>query len=453
MAVAVLSLSLAAPAMAAPKTQTFRYGPVSVGPYEVKQSDFSLNVPKPVEDGYITGMEVDIVDANGKPVPIQRLMLHHIVFSNIGPTFGSKRDNTCNSITGLDSKTRFPNVAERFYAAGEERAKLRLPKGYGYSSKGADKWALTFMMMNHKSRTDRAFIQYKVTFDKAKQTPVVPYWLDVRNCLSDPVFDVPGGRKAGSTYRESATWNVPESGRLVAGGGHVHGGAQDLTLNRQGCELYASKPTWGAASHPFYNVKPILHEPGPINMSGYTSAQGFPVRRGEKIRLDANYDGELLHTRVMGIMQVFLAPDPSARATKSCKAPSDLRDFGSAIPGRKTTPRFTVPLTGIGPNGQARRIDAPPGARRKLVDGSTINVGDRFFGKPNVAIKAGSTINWNFSSRQLHNVTVANGPRGFSSKHLNAGRTYRRRLGAPGMYQLFCALHPVEMTGTVKVTK
>jgi hypothetical protein len=239
----------------------------------------------------------------------------------------------------------------------------------------------------------------------------------------------------------------------VAAGGHVHGGAENLTLNRRGCELYESKPTWGARSHPFYNVKPVLHEPGPINMSGYTSAKGFTVRRGEKLRLDSNYDGRLLHTRVMGIMLTYLAPDPSVRRTKSCKAPSDLRDYGSSVPGRKTAPRFKVPLTGIGPDGKARRIKAPQGRRRRLPSGGVIEVGDRFYGRPNVAVTAGSTINWNFNSNQLHNVTVANGPRGFSSKHLNAGRKYRRKLKTPGTYQLFCALHPVEMTGTVKVTK
>lgn len=454
MAAAVLSLVIAAPAMAAPETQTFRFGPLKVGPYEVKQSDFSLDVPKPVEDGYITRMEVDIVDADGKKVPISRLMLHHIVFSNLGPTFGSKRDHTCNAITGLDSETEFPNVAERFYAAGEERAKLRLPKGYGYPVKGNDKWALTYMLMNHRNRTDTAYVQYKVTYEKAEQKPVVPYWLDVRNCLADPVFDVPGGRKRGSTFRRSMNWTVPQSGRLVASIGHVHGGAHDLTLNRGKCELYASKPTWGRPGHPFYNVKPILHEPGPINMSGFSSGRGFAVRRGQKLRLDANYDGELVHTRVMGIMLAYLAPDSTPGKARGCERPPDLRNFGSAIPGRKRTPRFKVPIIGIGPNGVAREIVAPPGPRRRLRgSGTTIKVGDRFFAKPNVAIKAGSAIRWRFTGSELHNVTVASGPRGFSSQHLDGGRTYRRKLRAPGVYRLFCGLHPVEMTATVKVTR
>lgn len=66
-------------------------------------------------------METDIVDADGTPVPINRLMLHHIVFINV-----AKPDNTCQSVTGWDSR---PGgfLRERFYAAGEERAKMSLP--------------------------------------------------------------------------------------------------------------------------------------------------------------------------------------------------------------------------------------------------------------------------------------------------------------------------------------
>ena len=51
------------------------------------------------------------------------------------------------------------------------------------------------------------------------------------------------------------------------------------------------------------------------------------------------------------------------------------------------------------------------------------------------------------------NVTLADGPRGFSSQHLSGGRTYAKRLSAPGTYKLFCGLHPVSMTQTVRVRR
>jgi plastocyanin len=445
---------LAAPASAELRTETFRYGPIAIGPYQVLQSDLKLAIPKPVTDGYITDMEVDVVDPDGSQVPINRLMLHHIVFANLGSQIGEKHDGTCNAFTAFDNESKVPGLGERFYAAGEERAKLKLPPGYGYPMKGTDQWGLTMMLMNHRARTDSAFVQYKVTYDTEARTPVTPYWLDIKNCLSDPVYNVPGGGKRGSTHTRSKEWTVPASGRIVAGLGHVHGGAKDLTLNRGSCELYASKPTWGQASHPFYNVKPVLHEPGPIDMSGFNSVSGYPVARGERLRLDSNYDARLLHTRVMGIMVVFMAQDPAVTAPAAgCGRPADLQEYRTTEPGRTVAPRFKVPLIGIGPNGKARVIRKPPGKRVRVKSGARITVGDRFFSKPNLTLPVGGLLRWKFASLELHNVTVANGPRGFASDNLDGNRAYAKRLRTPGTYKLFCALHPVSMTQTVKVVK
>ena len=448
----VASLVAVAPASAETRTETFRYGPIEIGPYQVLQEDLKLGIPKPASDGFITNMEVDVVDPDGSQVPINRLMLHHVVFANLGSQIGQKHDGTCNTFTAFDYRDKIPAWGERFYAAGEERAKLKLPQGYGYPMKGADQWGMSLMLMNHRSKTDSAFVQYKVTYETEAQTPVTPYWLDIENCLADPVYNVPGGGKPGSTDTRSKSWTVPTSGRIVAAAGHVHGGAKDLTLNRGSCELYASRPTWGLRSHPFYNVKPVLHEPGPINMTGFASASGFPVARGERLRLDSNYDGQRLHTRVMGIMILFLAQDPAA-APSGCAKPADLQETGPSEPGRAVAPRFTVPLTGIGRNGKARKIAKPPGKRVRVKSGSRITVGDRFFSKPNVTLPAGGLLRWRFASRELHNVTVANGPRGFASDNLDANRSYSKRLAKPGTYKLFCALHPVSMTQTVKVVK
>jgi plastocyanin len=441
----------AAPASAEIRTETFRYGPIEIGPYQVLQSDLKLNIPKPAADGFITNMEVDVVDPDGTQVPINRLMLHHIVFANLGAQIGQKHDATCNTFTSFNSQTKIPALGERFYAAGEERAKMALPNGYGYPMKAADQWGLTMMVMNHRSVSDSAFVQYKVTYDTEARTPVTPYWLDVKNCLADPVYDVPGGGKRGSTDTRSKEWTVPASGRIVAGLGHVHGGAKNLTLNRGSCELYSSKPTWGQASHPFYNVKPVLHEPGPINMSGFTSPTGFPVSAGERLRLDSNYDARLMHTRVMGIMVLFMAADPAAGAPPGCGQPPDLQEYRTTEPGRTVAPRFTVPLIGIGRNGKARVIPKPPGKRVRVRSGAKISVGDRFFSKPNVSLAQGGLLRWQFSSTELHNVTVANAPRGFASRNLDGNRTFQQRLKVPGNYKLFCALHPVSMTQTVKV--
>jgi plastocyanin len=310
------------------------------------------------------------------------------------------------------------------------------------------------MFMNHRNRVDSAYVQYKVTVDTApNMIDVTPYWLDVENCKIDPVYDVPGGKKRGATDTKTALWTAPQGGRIVAAGGHVHGGGEELVLRRDECgpnsEMYASKPTWGKPSHPFYHVRPVLHEPGPIHMGGFNSAQGFPVAAGERIALDSVYDATRPHSRVMGIMLAYVAQDPSVTA-KCGPAPTDLTEL-PAPAGRKTPPPFTVPIVGMR-NGRAVNITAPRGKRVKLGKRGSISVGDLFFRRPNVSVRKGSTLTWSFGGKTLHNITVANGPRAFSSPNLNGGRKFKERLNVPGTYQLFCGLHPVAMTATIKVT-
>lgn len=450
----IACLLLAAPASAEQVTETFRTGPIEVAGYEVKQNDFQIGIPKPKVDGFITGMSVDIVDAKGKPVPINRLMLHHIVFLNVGRSFGERRDGTCNSFVGLDSKTRFGGIAERFYAAGEERAVMALPPGYGYRSYAADTWLMTWMVMNHRKVTDRAYIQYKVTYETSPSTlPVTPYWLDVENCKADPVFDAPGGGKKGSKHIESDVWTVPQSGRLVSLGGHVHGGAQRLSVTQPDCDdrtLYNVKPAWGRASHAFYNVKPILHEPGPIATSGVLTSQGYRLSQGEKVKLSAVYDNQFPHTRAMGIAIAYMAPD--AGVTGRCEPlPTDTVEYQTEEPHRTAPPRFRVPLIGLDKRGRAVEIERPAGRVRSLPRGGTVRVRNFRFSAPNLSVRRGAKITWRFDDPELHNITIADGPRGFSSAHLSDGRTYAKRLTTKGTYKLFCGLHPVSMTQTVKV--
>src|SRR5436305_3514276 len=142
-------------------------------------------------------MSVNVVNKDGTPVPIRRLMLHHIVFAAIG-----KPNPTCQSFVGFDSRPYPYQVpAEPFYGAGEERNQLVLPSGYGYPIGQKEYWAMVWMFMNHRGVTDHAFIRWTVTWQDpgANLTPVKPYWLDVRNCLADPIFSVPGGRSKAST--------------------------------------------------------------------------------------------------------------------------------------------------------------------------------------------------------------------------------------------------------------
>ncbi len=451
---AAIAFAIPATAVAKTTTKTFRHGPITVAGYEVKQTDVDFEAPEPKIDGYVTHMEVDIVDAKGKHVPIDRLMLHHIVFHNFGPKLGSKRDQACDRLTMLDSKTVIPFVSERFYAAGEERQEMVLPPGYGYKTAKGDDWMMAWMLMNHRAETDSAYIQYKVTMtDDPNTIPVTPHWADVANCRSDPQFSVPGGGGPGSTHTEAETWTAKQDMRIVAGGGHVHGGAKDVTLRQPECNgrtLFTSTPAWGRANHPFYTVKPVLHEPGPVFMTRTLSASGYHVAKGEQLQLTATYDNERPHTRAMGIMVIYTAP-ATAPVQPCSPLPTDVVTERTTQPHRTDSPRFDVPLTGLTKRGKAVKIAAPPGKRVKAADGGMVRIKDFDFSRPNLEVPVGSRLSWRFDDQELHDVTVASGPRGFASEHLSARRTYTETFEAKGTYKIFCSLHPVRMTQTVKV--
>jgi hypothetical protein len=108
------------------------------------------------------------------------------------------------------------------------------------------------MLMNHKKRQLNGFIRYTVRYVTGEAlTPVKPVWLDVRNCTGgiDPVFDVPGGGKRFSTFTRTADFTMPESGRLISGGGHLHGGGLRLELRNATCGTvpFTSRPDLGWA--------------------------------------------------------------------------------------------------------------------------------------------------------------------------------------------------------------
>ena len=160
-AVIVAALASAAPTTAATKQLTYRYGPIALGPYEVDQNTVLGGVPKPNVDGFITGMEVDVVDRYGKRVSPSHVMLHHVVFLNLGQPgkLGQHKDWTCNVFTSLNSSLKVPALADRFYASGEERNTLllrapRAPPGAGPSG-GAQVWVVGVLRCQLDADPDR----------------------------------------------------------------------------------------------------------------------------------------------------------------------------------------------------------------------------------------------------------------------------------------------------------
>jgi hypothetical protein len=410
------ALFLPGQASASVQTLVFDSAPINVTAYEVARG--VQLAPSPRVDGYVVGMSAEVVDERGDPVRIQDVMLHHVVFAKLGVP-----DYTCSGIEDYSGMPA-PFQAERFYAEGEERFSLALPEGYGYPNRGQDAWGLLYMLMNHHPHSMVVRIRYTVRYVTGEPlTAVKPVWLDVKNCRADPVFNVPGTGGRGSAVARTADFRMPESGRFVAAGGHLHGGGISLDVTNRSCgSIFTSYPTWGLVF-----PRPILHEPGPMQMTGFAEPAGRAVRAGDTVRLTARYDNSRPHVRVMGIMILYFVPE----ATSRCDS------YLSAVPLPTQADRVTIEL-----------LKRPAGPLRRDLRGTW--VGDYAFGAQRVSLRPGARFTWRFLGGVEHDVTLASGPVGFSSPSMRRG-SYTFRFTRRGTYHLFCSLHPARMTQTVNV--
>jgi hypothetical protein len=410
------ALLLPGRAVAGTQTLVFDSAPIKVTAYEVARG--VQLAPSPNVDGYVVGMSAEVVDAAGNPVRIQDVMLHHVVFAKLGVP-----DYTCSGIEDYSGMPA-PFQAERFYAEGEERFSLALPTGHGYPNRGQDLWGLLYMLMNHHPHAMTVHIRYRVRYVTGEAlTAVKPVWLDIKNCRADPVFNVAGTGPRGSAVARTADFRMPESGRFVAAGGHLHGGGLSLDVASTSCgSIFTSYPTWGLVF-----PRPILHEPGPMEMTGFAEPEGRGVRAGDTVRLTARYDNSRPHVRVMGIMILYFVPG----ATPEC------RGYPSAVPPPSQADRVAVEL-----------LKRPAGPLRKDIRSTW--VGDYAFGAQRVSLRRGARFTWRFLGGADHDVTLASGPVGFASPSMRRG-SYTFRFTRRGTYHLFCSLHPARMTQTVKV--
>jgi plastocyanin len=202
--------------------------------------------------------------------------------------------------------------------------------------------------------------------------------------------------------------------------------------------------------HLYYRVRPILHEPGPMDTHYFLSKTGIAIRKGEKIRLTGAYDAENPHPRVMSIMHVYLARDHSPPA--GCAAlPGDIRYLQKSTNVRLEPPVVRVPLNGVNDQGHTFEILDPPWPVRPVQSGATVDLRNNAFSQPHISLPVGSQLTWRFLDRTNHNVLYANGPRVVGSPTLSKGHKYTTRFSVAGRYEVFCYLHPVTMHQVIDV--
>jgi plastocyanin len=287
---------------------------------------------------------------------------------------------------------------------------------------------------------------------------VHPYWVGVTRCLADPIFNVPGGGP--SVFTKARQWVVPRNGRIVAAQSHMHGGARGLTLSQPGCgnrTLFASRPGYGLGSHSLYRVNPLVHEPGPLTTDSQRTKTGIPVRKGTRLTLRSDYDGDWLHTRVMGIMHVYMARAHGRRPPRCAALPKDVvtttanRLVGPGVNTTAEPPHVNVPLARLGPDGIAHDVERVPADPVALGANPLLQVANFAVTPPSVVVAPGTKLTWRFGDRTAHDVTVTHGPRGFASPPSRTGDRYSTVVTQPGTYSLICTRHPLTMQQTVEV--
>src|SRR4051794_35414485 len=421
-------------------TYVERLGPFTIGAYETLQK--AVAAKPPAVPGAIVGMDARLVDKAGKVLPQHVTMLHHLVFTNGGPD-NRRGDPACPLKT----------TRERFWGTSEELRPLTLPPGYGYPTDPADKWRAILMVMHHHAGEREFFLEYRVTVDPRPLVPVKPYWLSIVPCSPDPQWTVLG--TGARTAARERTFTIPDAGRIVAAGGHLHGGAQSIAVSQPRCKdrtLVKNVPAYAPAGDPLYQVRPLLHEPDPKNISWWQSATGWPIRKGERLTVTAAYDGTRPHTRVMGIEHIYVAPPLDAKPGCGA-APADAQQLGADFAGpRMTPPKVTLTLARLNADGIAHATTTGTGTKRS-VQGSvaSVFVRDFTYGPQQLTIRRGATVRWHFADKQKHDVTLAAGPRGFASPWLERGQKYAHTFTQPGTYLLQCSLHAAYMSQVVTV--
>jgi plastocyanin len=400
----------------------------------------------PKVPGYITGWAAqDIVDSkkrNAKPLPLRRMMVHHfLVFApgRVGQMPGSCWGQSGfiggrgeeHPVRGV-SRVRTSRSFRRRYGINN-----RLPDG------SAPTWRLTAMVMNHYKRPKSFYVRLRVwyvTGERRKQmNPTV-----VGRCahgLNGMSYDVPGGGRRGSNFVERGRWRAPYNARIVSAISHQHGGAKYQSLRSATCDrrLFKAPAYHGTRRHIYNRIRPILHEPGPIGNGAYGSVRGIPLAEGEELSSRAVHDNSNLHVASMGFWVLNLVRDDNVRPCG--RIPRDIREVNK--PRRyDRTPNHGLVVP---------QLYKPSGAFQAFT-GSPISVGDLFFRPGKVFASVGQPITWRFTGSQPHSVTVANGPRGFSSVYWGRRRgRYSYTPRVRGTYRMTCLVHPTTMGQTLEV--
>ncbi|HEX2087228.1 MAG TPA: hypothetical protein VHF89_16215, partial [Solirubrobacteraceae bacterium] len=317
-----LALLLAAPAQAAPRTElvqrqavapdteryTYRYGPLLAAAGQNLIMVGPVTVEKPPGDVFVTRVEPELLDAEGRVPPVEEVHMHHAVMLNMSrPDAG------------------WPSLPERFYGFAEEKTIGQFPPGYGYRVRPSDVWAVNYMLHNGTRANETVFVQYTIDVVQASSPTgqamkeARPLWLDVQNGKAYPVFDVrrDDGGDGRFTYPDEASnpypdgnrlqrWRVPRDMTLIAGAGHLHPGGLWVDLHAE---------RGGRRQHLFRSDAVYFDPNGPVSwdlaMTYTPTTWRAGLKEGDVLEVSTTYDSSRASWyESMGLMLTYYAEEP-----------------------------------------------------------------------------------------------------------------------------------------------
>jgi hypothetical protein len=477
--IASLLAALALPASASaldPGVQriTYRY-PINLKP-GTNLIRINAGVPKPTVPGYIVRIAPNLTRRDGSIPPTDQIHLHHAVWLS----------------TGGRNPTNPGLPAEIFFATGEEKTIVTMPRPYGYRVDPGDNWILNDMIHDLTNRGARLYLTWTVDFVPAASTlgrrmrPVNIAWMDVMSGHAYPVFDVLRGSGTNGRYtfpdqQRNAyarfgtrlnEWRVNRPGTLVGCFGHVHPGGlyTDLRLRRGG----RSKLLFRSEAKYFGGRPPVSWD---LAMTGTPRDWRVRLQRGDVLSVHATYETRRASWyESMGIMPCALAGDATGKnpftspvATRGAVTHGHLREndnFGgtrTGIPDPTRLPSGQAP-GGVVPIGNFRYRYGDllgAGAARNppvVAQGSSLQFVNRDAGADVFHTVTGCRLPCNRSTGigyPLANGAIFDsGQLGFGPRGLTAAAnrdTWQTPPNLrPGTYSYLCRVHPF-MRGTFRV--
>jgi hypothetical protein len=218
----------------------------------------------------LTGFEVELRDAAGRPLP--RALLHHV------------------NVLMPERSEMFRPIPQRLVAAGSETERIELPWPFGVPMEAGQELLVYGMLHDPDGlAASPVTVEMRLPYTARGRQPVQPFFIDVRPPPGPASWDVPPGRSPGSWEGRPAV-----DGRILAVGGHLH---------RYGVELILEDVT---AGRELLRLRPELDEDGSVagvERRTFIGRLGLPLRRDHTYRITAVYDnptGETIRNGGMG---------------------------------------------------------------------------------------------------------------------------------------------------------